>query len=762
LAQVSFEGLISGPLVSEDQDISTQSASSLLQERHVMSVAASSNNDIAAVEVMGLSDHTDAAVGHAPKKSGSSKSTGLVRGDSVLQRAGTQLARAATNMSLQRAGTLPTGDRELRQAATMPIMNDIEADRPWCCGLWKTQQFLGFVLAVVVAVVLMAVRPIHTYPHANDMLAITFLCAFFWVFEVLPLYVTALLPMFLLPLFEITSSEIVGNSYWNSIQMLFIGTFLLNIALEEVQLPKRAALWLMLKVGVVKPWLLLACLMGLCWVLAMFLNGIAVTLIITPCAVSLLNAARDQATGGAAGAAERGAEADDSDEERCEEVQRFSDALMLGIAYSATVGGMATLTGAIPNYYLTGQVIVNSHVSWVGWFIFALPVSAVVAVLAYVVLWARYLRGMKLQGVNHEAIQEDYDQLVEEVGTLSRDEVVVFLVTLTQCVLFIIRPYVLDTHIKTAYGLPLINDASLAIMTSCSLFIIPSQVRPGQSILTWLSVHEKFDFGTLLLIGGGFAINRGFVESGLNVCLGNSLASVAKHSTSNYGLTLLIVCITSIMAQAFSAIGTAASMLPVLASASQIAVTNPLALLLPATVACSFAFMLPTATPANVVVLAKSQELPRSLRVRDFFLTGLPLNIAAAFVGAAIINVMGSVVFNSSEPFPRYACAATNCKWLPIEGEVQGVQVWCQACILDDETNDATCRLWNGTEANVLQWLPELDGAPQPQYDMPPAPSADSDAPAPSADAPAPSADGGAMSPMPEPIADGGAVSSVP
>merc|ERR1711972_1005994 len=130
------------------------------------------------------------------------------------------------------------------------------------------------------------------------------------------------------------------------------------------------------------------------------------------------------------------------------------------------------------------------------------------------------------------------------------------------------------------------------------------------------------------------------------------------------------------------------------------ALVNPLLLLLPATIASSFAFLLPTATPSNVVVLAKSQDLSRSLRFRDFFFNGLPLTILVVVAGALLTDVMGAAVFDSHSPFPQWACSASaaSCVFLQAPGVVQGQQVEAQACIVDlSYTNVTMCRLWNGT-----------------------------------------------------------------
>merc|ERR1712061_889529 len=166
---------------------------------------------------------------------------------------------------------------------------------------------------------------------------------------------------------------------------------------------------------------------------------------------------------------------------------------------------------------------------------------------------------------------------------------------------------------------------------------------------------------------------------------------------------VIIVCVT-LAVQIFSGIGIAATMLPVISSAALQAVVNPLLLLLPATMASSFAFLLPTATPANVVVLARSQDLSRSLRFRDFFSNGLPLTVWIILLGALLTDLMGSLVFDTHSPFPQWACKAApaSCVFLEAPGVVQCQQVATQACIVDlGSPNAVMCRLWNGTMLNT-------------------------------------------------------------
>uniref|UniRef100_A0A7S2Q8Q0 Citrate transporter-like domain-containing protein n=1 Tax=Zooxanthella nutricula TaxID=1333877 RepID=A0A7S2Q8Q0_9DINO len=641
----------------------------------------------------------------------------LKRSASTLERAGTALQRAGSNLQLQRASTLPTDHKELQHAATMPMMFDQEAHRPCCGGLWKTQQLFGFALGVLCLVILTSVRPFQEYPQANEMLGITAICASFWVFEVIPVYMTALLPLVLMPFLKVTSSEIAAQAYFSWVSMLVVGVFLVDIALEQVHLPRRVALSLLLRVGVVRPGALLGCFMGLCWFFSMFVNSIAVTLLITPFAIGLMNAAEEQVR--------NTAEAEEDDGEALEggatqearsrateravrDVQKFADCLLLGIAFAATCGGIATITGTLNHYFLAGEPIVAAKLTWGRWFAFGIPISIVTVLLAYASLYARYVRGLRFAGIDHEVLKAEHDELLSEVGPFSRDELLVALVQILQFVLFIIRPFAISPFITTQFGSTLVNDATIACAPALLLFFIPSVVRPGQAVLTWPTVHEKFDFGLLLLIGGALAINSGFTQSGLNIALGDAFAALVPHA---HGVLLdfVIIVVITLCSQVFSSIGTAAAMLPVLAAASQEAVINPLAMMLPAAVATSFAFLLPTATPPNVIVLAKSQELPRPLRIRDFFFAGLPLTIVACVLGAVLTHVMGQAVFDAHSPFPRWACdnSAGGCMFVDVPGIVEGQHVGAQACIVDlGKAAGTLCRLWNGTELDTAAFAP--------------------------------------------------------
>lgn len=531
--------------------------------------------------------------------------------------------------------------------------------------------------------------------------------------------------------------------------MLFIAMYLMDIALEVVHLPRRATLKLMLSVGVMRPGLLLFATMFLCWFLSMFINTVAVTLMITPFAVGLMSATEENQLNLETS---DGSQSSEDGKEVSSQIQRFSRGLLLGIAYSSTAGGMATLTGSIPNRFLGGIDLLKEEIDWINWFRFALPISFCTFLAAYGLLCMRYVWGSHGLRIAKETLEAMHEELLTEIGPLTRDEFLVGFLQLAQIVLLIIYPFI-ERMIRTQYGAGLLSDFVPAAIPSVLLFFIPSVVRPGQAVLTWPDVHDKFDFGILLLIGGGFAISQGFVESGLTEGLGTWFAGLTS-SVPSFWLTLLITLIGAVCTQLFSAIAFATASLPIFQSAAMTSVVNPLRLQLPATISCSLAFMLPTATPANVVVLAKSQDLSKPLRVREFFFSGLPLNLISVVICGTLVHLMGEAVFESGSPLPASMCSRTldSCYFLNIPGEVEGEKVLSQACIFKDQSNSSEplCMLWNGTLVEPCKYT-DCDGRTGSGHGAPPA-SDGSAPPDPSAAAgpPQPSAAG-----PPAPVAGG-------
>mmetsp|Transcript_95252 Transcript_95252/g.274337 ORF Transcript_95252/g.274337 Transcript_95252/m.274337 type:complete len:732 (-) Transcript_95252:36-2231(-) len=654
-----------------------------------------------------------AAVGVSELAAPSTQSSGLPRassapsksldrkGSAALSRSGSLLQRAAT-LQMQRANSMPEDDADLRHAASMPGLMDMESDRPFCCGMWKTQQLVGAILGVVLVVVFLSVRVVHEYAKADAMIAVVCLTGCCWVFEVMPIYVTALLPAVLMPLFEITSTEIAARAYWHWVSMLFVGAFLIDVAMEHVNLPRRIMFRAMAWAGPANAAALLAAFMSVAWVLSMVCSDIAITLMLAPFVTSLVRAAEDEASSldddsavadAEGGALRRGPAEGPS---KVDQVRRFGAGLMLGVAYAASIGGIATTIGTPPNALLAGTQILAGHVSFGSWILFALPISFCAIILAYIALYFGFVRGIKLP-LRREVLMAEQAALEQEIGKFSRDEMLVGFVQVLLLVLLCIQPLI-DRIVHNPLGEPLAGSATTACLCAMLLFVLPSKVREGEALLTWRVAQEKVPWGVLLLMGGGFSLGQGFHESGLDLALGKGFGQVVPN-VSPLALHFVIVFSVVLCIQAMNSIATAAWVLPMLVSASLVSVTNPLQLMLPATVACSFSFLLPTASPSNAVALGKSRDLVQPLRVRDFARAGLPLTVVVAAIGALLSYGLAEVVFDAHSPFPQWACVspATNCIWAYVPGEVQGRRVEYQACIPNDADDDRTCTVWNGS-----------------------------------------------------------------
>ena len=272
-------------------------------------------------------------------------------------------------------------------------------------GMFQGYQLFGLVLAVVLATTFGNLDISTEHPLANRMLAITSFVACFWVFEVLPLSISSLLPMVLLPMANVSSSAAVAQSYFNWVQMLVIGILIINVAFDKVKLLNRLGLLTLCGVGVGNPALVLAVFCGFSWFASMFFSVTSTTALLTPLACTIVDTARRQVTA-------RGGKGRDL--EHCE---RLSTGLLLAICCSSTAGGVGTIIGTPPNSVLAGQDIVAGKIDFVSWLSFGLPVSTLLVILIFVVTYFTFIRGVQV-----ELDDADLRAALEALGPLNRDE----------------------------------------------------------------------------------------------------------------------------------------------------------------------------------------------------------------------------------------------------------------------------------------------------------------------------------------------------
>jgi len=530
----------------------------------------------------------------------------------------------------------------------------------------------GLIVGIILYFVCITLELDEAYPKANDMLALTVLVSIFWIFEVLPLPATALIPVVLMPFSGISSSTVASTSYWGWVQMLFLGAFLVDIAVEHVDLHKRIALKVLLKVGVKRPWVVVLAFMMISYFLSMWCSNTATAVMLVPFATGLIESAASTCEGEAARASSR----------------KFAVSVLLAIAYGSSCGGMATLIGTPPNGVLAGLDVVKGQIGAIEWFRFAFPVSVLVVAIAFLTICFCSLRGVSLE-LDEAVVRSAH----RDLGPFNRDEMFVAIIQLLQFAGFLIRADVInEPDITGSADLKGVNDATIACAAAALLFVVPSEKRLGEVLLPWEVAEERVPWGVLLLMGGGFAIAQGFQDSKLTKFIGEKLASGAA-SLSRFTLTYMIVAAVCLLTEVTSNTATANIILPILMAVAQENLLHPLAMALPATLACSFAFMLPAATPPNSVVFATGL-----VRISDMVKAGVIINILAVVATSALVYYMAGEVFDVAGPFPRWACLKKACLWVDRAGEVSGMAVESQACAL---MGHGLCKFRDGYIMNV-------------------------------------------------------------
>lgn len=427
--------------------------------------------------------------------------------------------------------------------------------------------------------------------EANAVLASTLWIASWWVLEAIPLEVTSLMPLILLPLSGALGLKETGAAYGHKFIFLFIGGFMLAIVMEKWQLHKRIALNIIKLVGIRLNLILLGFMLSTA-LLSMWISNTATTVMMLPIGMAVISQIKGDLK------------------------SLFGKALMLSIAYSASIGGMATLIGTPPNLIFAGIIneLYATEISFYQWFIVGFPISIILLFIA----WA-YLGNVafKLKSIELPGGKQIIEDQLNELGKISKEEKRVLIIFSITAFAWITRSFLLKDII------PNIDDSIIALISAVLLFIIPS-TKKNESLLAWQDA-VKLPWGVLLLFGGGIALAIGFENSGLAQWLGDQLNSL--EGISFFLLILIVVAVVNFLTEITSNIATTAILLPVLAVLANITGIHPFILLAAATVAASCAFMLPVATAPNALVFGSGQ-----LSITDMMKSGLKLNLISIII----------------------------------------------------------------------------------------------------------------------------------
>lgn len=490
---------------------------------------------------------------------------------------------------------------------------------------------IGLLLGPVLSIVILFLDLDPTNPAVTYTLAVAVLMAVWWITEAVPISVTSLLPVGLFPLFGIMNGKAVSSTYFNHVIFLFIGGFLVALAMEKWNLHRRIALKLLMWVGT-KPANILFGFMFATAFLSMWMSNTATAMMMIPIVLSVISGLKMK---------------DGKD-------SKFQIALLLGIAYSASIGGIATLVGTPPNLSFTRIFSIifpqAPEINFVSWFVFALPLTIVL--FAFIFFWLLYLYHPGKDWINpsKEIFKKEYQKL----GKASFEEKTIFTIFVTMAILWITNSglKIGSFEIKGWSSLfpnpSYINDGTIAVLLSTFLFIIPTRKGKSGRILE-ADIITKLPWRIVLLFGGGFALASGFTESGLSMWFGEQLKWVSSFSP--FVVVFTIALLMSLLTELTSNTATTEMLLPILAGLAVSIHVNPLLFMLPATLAASLAFMLPVATPPNAIIFGTNK-----IDIKDMIRTGFVINIVSVIILSIWVYFFGSYIFDIDVTvFPDWA-----------------------------------------------------------------------------------------------------------
>jgi solute carrier family 13 (sodium-dependent dicarboxylate transporter), member 2/3/5 len=446
---------------------------------------------------------------------------------------------------------------------------------------------------LIFLIILLSSPPPGMPPEAWNTLAVTIWVAIWWITEAVPIPVTSLLPLVLFPLTGVMTMDATGPAYADKIIWLYTGGFILALAIEKWHLHERIALMILSMTGT-KPEKVILGFMISCALLSMWISNTATAIMMLPMGLAVIR------------------------QLHLPDGHGISKALLISIAYSCSIGGIATIIGTPTNLVLAGIVekSFNTEISFYQWFILGFPLSVLLLVLCWYYL-TRIAFDLKIP--DQEIHLPNFSKKLEGLGKMKPEEKRVLTVFSITALLWIFRPLIIDPFI------PEVNDSIIALGAAISLFLIPAS-HHHEKLMDW-DTAVKLPWGIVLLFGGGLAIAKAFQVSGLAEWMGNNL--LIFETVPIFLIILMTILFVNFLTEFTSNVATAAMILPVLSVIALSMNIHPYTLMAGASIAASCAFMLPVATPPNAIVFAGKQ-----LKVSDMVKAGFIMNIISVVITA--------------------------------------------------------------------------------------------------------------------------------
>lgn len=483
-------------------------------------------------------------------------------------------------------------------------------------GFYSRRQLIGLILGPLLFIItLLFFQPADLPREGLAVLASAIWIATWWITEAIPIPATSLLPIILFPLTGAVDSKTTTSAYGDDTIFLFMGGFIIALALERWNLHKRIALVIISAIGTSTERIILGFMVATGF-LSMWISNTATAMMMIPIGLAIIYQLSDTSE-------KEGNPVDNNN-------FPFGKALMLGIAYSASIGGLGTLIGTPPNTIFAGvaKELFGVSISFAGWMLFGVPLSVVLLILVwfYLVKLAFPMPFKTIPG-GKEVIQQEKDKL----GAMSYEEKAVLIIFVITAFAWISRTFILEKFIT-------INDTHIALIAALILFIVPSLNKRGTYLMNW-NTAKDLPWGVLLLFGGGLAIAAGFSQSGLAEWIGTQLKVVSNIPF--FWTVVIVVTLVLFLTEITSNTATATMMYPIMASLALAINVHPYSLMIAAGISASCAFMLPVATPPNAVVFGSGY-----IKIGDMVKAGFWINMISIVIITLAIYYLLPAVWN--------------------------------------------------------------------------------------------------------------------
>ncbi len=445
-------------------------------------------------------------------------------------------------------------------------------------------------------------------------IAVTIWMVSWWVSEAVPIPITALLPLLLFPLLGIFDIKQSTAPYASPIVFLFMGGFMIAIAMEKHNLHKRIALSIIKLTGTNPRGVILGFMLATA-LLSMWISNTATTVMMLPVAISIIKLFEKEIRFN----------------ESIAQNDRFSLKLLLSIAYAANIGGIATIIGTPPNLVLVNymQELHNIELDFNAWLLAGLPISLALLFVVFYIL-TRSLPSGQLASKDTKGAKEIIQKYLDEIGSIKQAEkyiLAIFLVT--------VSAWIFKHPINDLLGIKL-NDTIISMMGGLLMFIVPFRIKKTEFILNWEDT-KRLPWGIIILFGGGLCLAKGMESSGIIQQIGNN---IVEYSGSNpWALVFIFTGVALIMTEFISNVALVTIFLPVVMEVAGLLNISIIYLALPATLAASCAFMMPISTPPNAVVFASGE-----IRIIDMIRKGFILNIISVVVIVILCHFLSEYI----------------------------------------------------------------------------------------------------------------------